>query len=103
MRGRHSVGWSGNWTQSTCQLSTVPVQQSTFPVQRHCTGTVESSFRFNGPSLRFQCSVTALDKLAVLVERPVFPALEDLSQVGESLLNQPEEEGSKRVKKADMR
>jgi len=39
----------------------------------------------------------------VLVERPVFPALEDLSQVGESLLNQPEEEGSKRVKKADMR
>ena len=28
-------------------------------VQRHCTGTVESSFRFNGPSLRFQCSVTA--------------------------------------------
>ena len=37
----------------------VPVQQSTFPVQRHCTGTVESSFRFNGPSLRFQCSVTA--------------------------------------------
>jgi uncharacterized protein YcsI (UPF0317 family) len=39
-------------------LSTVPVQQSTFPVQRHCTGTVESSFRFNGPSLGFQCSVT---------------------------------------------
>ena len=35
------------------------MQQSTFPVQRHCTGTVESSFRFNGPSLRFQCSVTA--------------------------------------------
>ena len=34
------------------------MQQSTFPVQRHCTGTVESSFRFNGPSLRFQCSVT---------------------------------------------
>ena len=24
MRGRHSVGWSGNWTQSTCE-STVPV------------------------------------------------------------------------------
>jgi hypothetical protein len=39
----------------------------------------------------------AHDKFAVLVERPVFPGLEDLSQIfGESLLNQPEEESSGR-------
>ena len=34
------------------------MQKSTFPVQRHCTGNVESSFRFNVTSLRFQCSAT---------------------------------------------
>ena len=34
------------------------MQKSTFPVQRHCTGNVESSFRFNVTGLRFQCSAT---------------------------------------------